>query len=66
MWGWRVPFLLSGVLVLFGVLVRRHLEEPIEFQVHTDEIKLHKSSKLAPLGKLFKQDWSGLVVDSSR
>lgn len=64
MWGWRVPFLLSGVLVLFGVLVRRHLEEPIEFQVHTDEIKLHKSSKLAPLGKLFKQDWSGLIVGS--
>lgn len=30
-WGWRVPFLLSVVLVLIGAYVQRHLEEPEEF-----------------------------------
>lgn len=30
-WGWRVPFLLSVVLVLIGTYVQRHLEEPEEF-----------------------------------
>ncbi|MEA1648531.1 MFS transporter [Nitrospirillum sp. BR 11164] len=31
-WGWRLPFLLSVVLVLIGGYVRRHLEEPREFE----------------------------------
>jgi metabolite-proton symporter len=31
-WGWRLPFLLSVVLVLIGVYVQRHLQEPSEFE----------------------------------
>ncbi|MFV3076801.1 MFS transporter [Niveispirillum fermenti] len=31
-WGWRVPFLLSVVLVLIGSYVHRRLEEPEEFR----------------------------------
>ncbi|MDI2032747.1 MFS transporter [Saccharopolyspora sp. TS4A08] len=31
-WGWRVPFLISAVLTLFGLWVRRSLEEPEEFK----------------------------------
>ncbi|NIY62447.1 MFS transporter [Streptomyces malaysiensis] len=31
-WGWRVPFLLSAVLTLFGLWVRRSLEETADFQ----------------------------------
>ncbi len=30
-WGWRVPFVLSVVLVLIGTYVQRRLEEPDEF-----------------------------------
>ncbi|WP_240690582.1 MULTISPECIES: MFS transporter [unclassified Amycolatopsis] len=30
-WGWRVPFLLSGVLVALGLLIRLKVEEPAEF-----------------------------------
>lgn len=31
-WGWRVPFLLSAVLTLFGLWVRRSLDETEEFK----------------------------------
>ena len=27
-WGWRIPFLLSAVVVVAGYLIRRHIEEP--------------------------------------
>ncbi|WP_116203280.1 MFS transporter [Amycolatopsis circi] len=30
-WGWRVPFLLSGVLVALGLVIRLKVEEPAEF-----------------------------------
>ena len=30
-WGWRVPFLLSAVLIAVGLYVRMHLEETAEF-----------------------------------
>lgn len=30
-WGWRVPFLLSAVIVVLGLFVRRRLEESPEF-----------------------------------
>ncbi|CAN5230790.1 MFS transporter [soil metagenome] len=31
-WGWRIPFLLSAVLVAIGIYIRLRLEEPTEFQ----------------------------------
>lgn len=31
-WGWRIPFLLSFVLVLIGFYVQFHLQEPSEFE----------------------------------
>ena len=30
-WGWRIPFLLGGVLALFGLWLRRRLDDPEEF-----------------------------------
>jgi MFS transporter, MHS family, shikimate and dehydroshikimate transport protein len=31
-WGWRIPFLLSAVLVVIGIVIRLRLDEPDEFQ----------------------------------
>lgn len=36
-WGWRVPFLLGGVLGLVAVLLRRDLPKSPHFQKHDDE-----------------------------
>ena len=32
MWGWRIPFLLSAVLVIIGMVIRLKLEESADMQ----------------------------------
>ncbi|MGD8829713.1 MAG: MFS transporter [Pseudomonadales bacterium] len=36
-WGWRVPFLLGGVLGITSILLRRHLPKSEHFQKHHEE-----------------------------
>jgi MHS family shikimate/dehydroshikimate transporter-like MFS transporter len=49
-WGWRVPFLFSGVLVVVGLYIRSKLPEPPEFQA----IKAaHQQPKL-PVGEVLR------------
>src|SRR5919199_4621051 len=43
-WGWRVPFLLSAVLVLFAVYIRLRLQETPLFQKLKDSGKTTKST----------------------
>jgi MFS family permease len=56
-WGWRVPFLLSTVLLLISVYIRLQLQESPEFQ----EIKAAGQLSKAPLTESFGQ-WSNLKV----
>ncbi|NLD08511.1 MAG: MHS family MFS transporter [Xanthomonadaceae bacterium] len=49
-WGWRIPFLLSIVLLFLGHWVRRSVDESPIFE----EIKERKSSTKAPVVELFK------------
>jgi metabolite-proton symporter len=43
-WGWRIPFLLSAVLVIIGLWVRLQLEESPVFKEARDEIAEKKDS----------------------
>ena len=56
-WGWRVPFLLSTVLLLISVYIRLQLQESPEFQ----EIKAAGQLSKAPLTESFGQ-WSNLKI----
>jgi len=56
-WGWRVPFLLSTVLLLISVYIRLQLQESPEFQ----EIKAAGQLSKAPLSESFGQ-WSNLKI----
>ncbi|MBG0749415.1 hypothetical protein Q7O_003374 [Pectobacterium carotovorum subsp. carotovorum PCCS1] len=57
-WGWRIPFLLSLVLVGFGLWLRRGVSETPAF------LKLEKSKDITktPIREVFTQHWSSLLV----
>lgn len=57
-WGWRIPFLLSIVMVAVGLYVRFKLEETPVFQ---DALNKGKKVK-APLGEVFKSSWKALII----
>lgn len=52
-WGWRVPFLLSIVLVVVGIVVRRTVEESPVF----NEIAEKKEQGRMPIVELFRKHW---------
>ncbi|AWB95990.1 MFS transporter [Agromyces badenianii] len=52
-WGWRVPFLLSFVLIIVGVIVRRAVDESPVFT----EIAEKKESAKTPILTLFRKHW---------
>jgi metabolite-proton symporter len=50
-WGWRVPFLLSGVLVVVGIWIRRTLaESPLFSEAAADHAESH-----APIVEVFRR-----------
>ena len=56
-WGWRVPFLLSAVVVVLGYLIRRRLDETPAFQEESDRGEVSR----APLAVLFSEHWRGVL-----
>lgn len=52
-WGWRVPFLLSSVLVVVGLVVRVRMEETPVFRLAQAQNKVVKS----PLKVVFATSW---------
>lgn len=57
-WGWRVPFLLSIVLILVGYYVRRRVEETPVFI----ELAERKQKAKAPLITLFRKDLLLVII----
>ncbi|MEU6751025.1 MFS transporter [Spirillospora sp. NPDC046719] len=57
-WGWRVPFLLSAVLVVIGLFVRLAVEESPEF----DEVKQHSAVRRLPVADLFRTSWRTVLL----
>jgi metabolite-proton symporter len=57
-WGWRIPFLISAVLVIVGLYVRLKLVETPAF---AKVVKQGEVAKL-PLARVFKTSWRQLVL----
>lgn len=57
-WGWRIPFLLSAVMVIIGLYVRFRLEETPVFQETLDAGKEVK----VPTVEVFRTAWKPLVL----
>ena len=56
-WGWRVAFLASAMLVVFGLLIRLKLEETPVFKA----IKAHGEQAKAPIKEVFTKEPRALV-----
>lgn len=57
-WGWRVPFLLSFVLILVGYYVRRRVEESPVFT----EIAERREATRMPIVQLFRKHWLLVII----
>ena len=56
-WAWRVPFLLSAVLIVVGILIRLKIDESPEFEELKEEGQVSKN----PLVEVLRDDWQNLL-----
>jgi MFS family permease len=56
-WAWRVPFLLSAVLIVVGILIRLKLEESPEFEELKEEGEVSEN----PLLEVLRDDWRNIL-----
>ena len=57
-WGWRVPFLLSIVLIVVGIVVRRAVDESPVFK----EIAASGKERKLPLVAMLRKHWALVVL----
>src|SRR4051794_40796750 len=56
-WTWRVPFLLSAVLIVVGIVIRLKVEESPEFEELKEEGEISKN----PLLEVLRDDWRNVL-----
>ncbi|MBN3786649.1 MFS transporter [Burkholderia sp. Ac-20353] len=56
-WGWRIPFLLSFVVIIAGYLIRRNVEETPAFQEEGEKDAVPRS----PIVDAFKYSWRDML-----
>jgi metabolite-proton symporter len=56
-WGWRLPFLLSAILVAIGLWVRLKLMETPAFQKVLDEQRVAE----VPVARVFTKSWKSMI-----
>ena len=60
LWGWRIPFILGGVLAIISYTIRRRLQETPAFQLIKEERK--KTPFFSPILELFKNYRTEMLV----
>jgi MFS family permease len=56
-WGWRIPFLLSFVVIVAGYIIRRRVDETPAFA----QENAHGNVPKAPVVEAFKQNWADML-----
>jgi MFS family permease len=56
-WGWRIPFLLSLIVVIIGYFIRREVDETPAFAKESEEGALPK----APIIQAFQTSWADML-----
>jgi MFS family permease len=56
-WAWRVPFLLSAILIVVGIMIRLKIDESPEFEELKEEGEISKN----PLVEVVRDDWRNLL-----
>lgn len=57
-WGWRVPFLLSGLLVVFGLWIRKGIDETPSFK----KVKASGEIPKLPIVETLKYHWREVLI----
>ena len=60
-WGWRIPFLASGILIAIGLWVRAKIEETPEFH----EARSKKPPPRVPIVKLFAKNSASVLAGAA-
>jgi len=60
-WGWRIPFLLSAVLVGIGLWVRLRIAETPAFKAALERAPAHA----VPLGPVLRHHWPAVIAGSA-
>ncbi|AOR35953.1 MFS transporter [Streptomyces fodineus] len=64
-WGWRVPFLLSGVLVLIGLWIRLSVDESPVFKEALERAESRRAAgdtEKLPLVSVLREHWRDVLV----
>jgi MFS family permease len=62
-WGWRIPFLLSGVLVVIGLWIRLTVSESPIFLAAQEKAAQEKvAEEKAPIFELLKHNWREVLI----
>ncbi|MEU6018778.1 MFS transporter [Streptomyces sp. NPDC047515] len=65
-WGWRIPFLLSGVLVVIGLWIRLSVDESPVFKAALAQAKERRSASAAaekmPLVAVLRHHWRDVLI----
>ncbi|MFE9172827.1 MFS transporter [Streptomyces kebangsaanensis] len=68
-WGWRIPFLLSGVLIVVGLWIRLSVDESPVFQQALAQAEARKAARAAedraektPLVSVLRHHWRDVLV----
>jgi MFS family permease len=62
-WGWRLPFLLSAVLVATALYIRTHIEEPSPSDAgQSGPVQSDRTGEGLPLAELLRHQWKSVVL----